>query len=161
MFSVCPHLGGCTLARSSGGGVPQPGPAGGGVYPGQVRMGATPVRGYLGTPSQVRMGGTPARWNGGYPSQVGGIPGGVPQPGRGTWLPSSQVRMGVPLPGGGTQVPPARSGWGVPQPVRGIPARWGYLGTPLASSGQDRGIPGRGYPSQTGHTQLRPPLAMS
>ena len=77
MFSVCPHL---------RGGVPEPGPAGGG-YPSQVQLGeARSSRG--GYPRQVQPGGYP---DGGYPTLATphqtwpeGYPGGGGYPTLGT-----------------------------------------------------------------------------
>ena len=87
MFSVCSHLG--------GGGVPEPGPAGGGGYLSQVQLGDTPTGG---TPPQVPP--PPIRPGWGVPQS------GVPPP----WVPPSDLAGGYPS-GGGTppQVPPSQT----------------------------------------------------
>ena len=127
MFSVCPHLGGSTRARSSRG-VPKPGPAGGGIprcggYP----KGGYPNRGYpnKGTPPQVPPSdlarGTPLGVpHLQYPHQTWPGGRGTPMGGASPWVPP--IRPGRGSTPGGTPpwVHPIRPGWGVPQ-WRGIP----------------------------------------
>ena len=153
MFSVCSHL---------GGGVPWPGPDGGGGTPPQVPLhwtwvGGTPMGG---TPPQVPlsdmaggtlMGGTPPQVPPGQ-TWVGGTPTGGTPP----WVPPVRHGWGVPWQGvPHLGYPPVRPGWGVPRqgvphlryhpvgPGWGVPPTGGYptLGDPPHPSDLAWGVP--------------------